>query len=128
MVLIWGLTGWLLFEAVERVINPTDVDGIFMLGTAIFGLFCNLVMMKTLHGGPGHSHGGGKGGHGGHGGHGGKSGHGGHGDKKKADHGHSHGGKNDHGDHDIIGHGDHGKSGHGGHGDHGGHENHNSKK
>lgn len=88
-----------------------------MLGTAVFGLFCNLVMMKTLHGGPGHSHGGGKGGHGGHGDKK-EAGHGGHGDKP--DSGHSHGGKGEHGDHVEGGHGGHG------HGE--GAENHNSKK
>ncbi len=74
-----------------------------MFGTAVFGLFCNLVLITVLHGGAGHDHGGG-GGHGGHGGHGG-GGHGDHGKKKE----HSHGGKS---------HGEHGgaKEEHGGHG------------
>lgn len=64
-----------------------------MLYTAAFGLFSNLVMMKVLHGGHGHSHGGHS--HGGDGGHshekkGGHS-HGGHShDKTKKGHGHSH--------------------------------------
>ena len=83
VVLIWALTLWLVVEAIDRIRNPSHVDGYLMLYTAIFGLFCNIVMAKTLHGSGGHSHGGG-GGHGGHGGHGGgekkkEGGHGGHG-------------------------------------------------
>lgn len=55
-----------------------------MFGTAVFGLFCNIVMASVLHGaGGGHSHGGG----GGHGGHGGHSGHGGKPKKKAHEHG-----------------------------------------
>ena len=63
-----------------------------MLGTAVFGLFCNLVLIKVLHGGEGHDHGGG-------------GGHGGHGEKKE----HSDGGE---------AHGEHGgeQEEHGGHG------------
>jgi zinc transporter 2 len=54
--LIWGLTIWLLFEAVHRIIDPQEVDGQFMLVTAVFGLLCNIIMAKVLHSSPGHSH------------------------------------------------------------------------
>lgn len=58
MALIWGLTIWLVFEAVQRIITPVEVDGLIMLITAIFGFVCNLVMFKLLHShGPGHGHG-----------------------------------------------------------------------
>ena len=76
VVLIWGLTIWLVVEAIKRLQDRSFViDGDFMLYTAIFGLISNLLMMKTLHGGHGHSHGG----------HGHSHG--------ENDHGHSHGSK-----------------------------------
>ena len=56
VALIWGLTIWLLFEAVNRVIEPQEVNGEFMLVTAVFGLLCNIIMAKVLHSSPGHSH------------------------------------------------------------------------
>lgn len=56
VALIWGLTIWLVFEAVHRVIEPEEVDGEFMLVTAVFGLLCNIIMAKVLHSSPGHSH------------------------------------------------------------------------
>lgn len=72
-----------------------------MLYTALFGLFCNIVMAKTLHGsGGGHDHGGG-GGHG-HGGSEKKESHGAHGGEK-GEHGGEHGG----GEHGDGGDGDH---------------------
>lgn len=79
--IIWLLTGILVYEAVERLINGTvDVEGSLMFGIAAFGLVVNIVMMFIL----GHDHG-----HGGH-----SHGHG---------HGHSHGHGDNHGhghDHD----------------------------
>jgi hypothetical protein len=59
VVLIWGLTGFLIYFATERVIeiDSVEVDGKIMFFTATFGLFANLVMIKVLHGhGHGHSH------------------------------------------------------------------------
>ena len=98
VILIWGLTGWLVFEAVLRIIDTQEVDGWFMFGTAVFGLCCNIVMAKVLHGGGGHSHGGG-------------GGHADHGKKKE----HAHGGGKAHGEHggEKKGHGDHGGKGKG---------------
>jgi solute carrier family 30 (zinc transporter), member 2 len=54
VLLIWGLTIWLLVEAVKRIINPEEVDGLIMLIVAGAGLLSNIVMGKILH-----SHGGG---------------------------------------------------------------------
>jgi zinc transporter 2 len=57
MILIWGLTIWLAFEAILRILSPVEVDGLIMLITAIFGFVCNIVMFKLLHS-HGHAHGG----------------------------------------------------------------------
>lgn len=70
VLLIWGLTAWLVHEAIDRVITPTEVDGKIMLITAGVGLLVNLIMVKVLHSGPGHHHlGGGECPHGHHHGH-----------------------------------------------------------
>lgn len=54
IVLIWGLTVVLVYEATMRIVQRTIVDNpLIMLATAGFGLFCNLVMAKILHSGPG---------------------------------------------------------------------------
>ena len=61
VILIWGLTIWLVYEAIQRVIyQDFEIQGEIMLITACFGLFCNLIMGKILHSGAhvGHSHGG----------------------------------------------------------------------
>jgi len=57
VLLILVLSTVLLYCAVLRFITPPkDFDANFMLGTAIFGLICNLVMVKVLHGnGGGHA-------------------------------------------------------------------------
>jgi len=83
VVLIWALTGVLVYLAIMRVIEPEDVDGEIMFITSCFGLLCNIVMGKMLHGHGGHHHG--------------------------HDHGHGHG--HDHGGHDHGGH-DHHKQSH----------------
>jgi zinc transporter 2 len=56
VVTIWLLTGLLLKEAIDRLINPSEIYAPVMLLTAILGLICNLAMMKVLHNGHGHSH------------------------------------------------------------------------
>jgi zinc transporter 2 len=70
VMMIWALTGVLLYQAVWRIIHidEIEVQGDVMFWTALFGLGCNLVMVKVLHGqdGGGHhncSHGHGHGGH-----------------------------------------------------------------
>eukprot|EP00128_Syssomonas_multiformis_P009433 Colp12_sorted_trinity150504_noHs@6804 len=72
VLLIWALTGVLIYEAVDRVMDPPEVDGLVMFITAIAGVAVNIFMGLIL--GHGHSHGGGGHGHG------------------ESDHGHSHGG------------------------------------
>jgi zinc transporter 2 len=57
VLLIWALTGVLLYEAVDRILNPEVVDGRTMFIVACLGLFVNICMGTILHG-PGH-HGGG---------------------------------------------------------------------
>ena len=48
VLIIWALTVWLVLEAINRVINPTPVDGLIMTITSIIGLCCNLVMGLIL--------------------------------------------------------------------------------
>lgn len=82
VLIIWALTGVLVYEAINRVIHPETVDGEIMFITAACGLGVNLLMMKILHQGHGHGHS-----------HGGGHDHGhSHGGPPKPTHGHSHGG------------------------------------
>lgn len=48
VTIIWGLTIWLLFEAAQRIIHPSDIQGGTMLLIAILGLIFNLVMGLIL--------------------------------------------------------------------------------
>lgn len=52
--IIWGLTAWLLSEAIHRIIHPSDVDGQIMVITAVAGLVGNIIMAFVL--GHNHSH------------------------------------------------------------------------
>lgn len=52
IALIWGLTAWLLSEAIHRMIHLSDVDGKIMLITAVGGLLGNIIMGLVL----GHTH------------------------------------------------------------------------
>jgi len=151
VMLIWVLTGILVYEAILRIIDLSKpnstihTDGKTMTIVAVCGLAVNLCLMKIL----GHSHGGHGGGGHGHS-HGGAapakrsspragyqalesakdSGHSeeGHDHAEHQDHGHAHGGDGGHGGEEDHGHShegeDHGHS-HEGHGDekggHGGH-------
>jgi len=50
VVLIWGLTAWLIHEAVQKIIrNDDQMDATVMLITAGVGLICNLSMCHILH-------------------------------------------------------------------------------
>ena len=54
IILIWGLTMLLFYEATMRIIDKSIVkDPLIMVITAGFGLFCNIVMAKVLHSAPG---------------------------------------------------------------------------
>eukprot|EP01136_Pigoraptor_vietnamica_P029760 Opistho-1_new@88215 len=59
VLLIWALTGVLIYEAVLRVLDKPDVDGKIMCITAACGVAVNILMGLTLHQSHGHSHGGG---------------------------------------------------------------------
>ena len=50
VLIIWILLLWLLFEAVQRLLNPDliDVNGEIMLITASIGLGCNIMNLITL--------------------------------------------------------------------------------
>ncbi|KAI8851709.1 hypothetical protein BC829DRAFT_488036 [Chytridium lagenaria] len=85
--LIWVLTAYLVYEAVQRIRNPSPIDGVVMCATAVVGVLVNLVLGATLHGEHGHhghSHS-----HGGHD-HGHSHSHGGHSHSHGHQHGHSH--------------------------------------
>ncbi|KAJ3417091.1 Metal tolerance protein 1 [Chytridiales sp. JEL 0842] len=53
-LLIWVLTAYLVWEAIERVQNPTEIDAPVMFGTALLGVFVNIAMAGVLHGDHGH--------------------------------------------------------------------------
>ncbi|EFA75386.1 putative zinc transporter [Heterostelium album PN500] len=68
VLMIWALTGVLLYEAVQRITHPPEVDGKVMFIIASCGLAINIIDAIILHfgaGGHGHSHGGGGHSHGG---------------------------------------------------------------
>jgi len=85
VVLIWGMTSWIVFEAIDRLNHREylTVNPKIMFITSLIGLFVNLLMGFTLHS---HGHG-----------HGHDHGHG-HGHSHGHNHGHSHkhGSKCDH--------------------------------
>jgi len=54
--IIWGLTAALVYEAIDRIINTHEVDGLIMMITAVIGLIINLSMLKVLHSTPGGTH------------------------------------------------------------------------
>lgn len=64
VLIVWILTLWIYYEAAGRLINKSygNLNPKYMLMTATFGIFANLVMMSSLHNGFGH-HGGGSLGH-----------------------------------------------------------------
>ena len=44
-----AVVGWILFEAVQRLITPREVDGGTMLGVALLGLLANVAVLGVLH-------------------------------------------------------------------------------
>ena len=83
VLLMWGLTAFLVYEAIDRISNPEKmkIDAQIMFITAVAGLLANLIMGKVLHS------------HGGHHGHD-------HGHGHAHDHGHGHSHGHGHGAHD----------------------------
>ncbi len=45
------LAGWIVVEAVQRLLEPQQVMGQLLLGVAVLGLLVNLVAFRILHGG-----------------------------------------------------------------------------
>ncbi|KAF5834227.1 hypothetical protein DUNSADRAFT_9180 [Dunaliella salina] len=67
-LMIWGVTGALVWEAILRILNPEPVDGKLMFIVACAGILCNIAIGLVLgghhhHGLASHSHDGGCGGH-----------------------------------------------------------------
>ena len=59
VLLLWLLTGIIVYNAVLRVLHPEDVDGFYMFIIASCGLLVNLIMgVILIQSGHGHSHGG----------------------------------------------------------------------
>ncbi len=46
-----AIVGWILFEAVQRLLNPIQIKGEMMLSIAIIGLFVNILALIILRGG-----------------------------------------------------------------------------
>ena len=57
ILLVWLLTGGLLWEAYNRLMNPEPVNGLIMLIVSTAGLFVNVIMAMILyHSGDAHLH------------------------------------------------------------------------
>lgn len=50
-LLLFGVAAYVLYEAVQRLSDPSEVAGIPVLVTAVFGLLVNIVSMRILAGG-----------------------------------------------------------------------------
>ncbi len=48
IMIIWVLTVWLVTEAIQRLITPSEIDAFLMLCISICGLLFNLIMGKIL--------------------------------------------------------------------------------
>ena len=57
VLIVWAMTGILLFEAVNRFIYLEEVNGRLMLIMAVVGLIVNFALFSTLHHGHDHDHG-----------------------------------------------------------------------
>ncbi|KAI8806863.1 cation efflux family-domain-containing protein [Cladochytrium replicatum] len=88
-LLIWILTAGLVWEGIQRLYNPTPIDGKIMFITAALGVLVNIALGFTLHGEHGHSHNGHSHGHS-HDHHGGHAHSHDHGDGHDRDHNHDH--------------------------------------
>ncbi len=49
-VMLWFLSGWIVWEAIGRLAAPPQVQGELMLWVAAAGLAINLIIMRWLHG------------------------------------------------------------------------------
>ena len=49
-LMLWFLSGWIIWEAAGRLANPPHVQGALVLWIAVVGLAINLMIMRWLHG------------------------------------------------------------------------------
>jgi len=49
-LMLWFLSGWIVWEAAGRLASPPSVQGGMVLWIAVIGLIINLVIMRWLHG------------------------------------------------------------------------------
>lgn len=56
IAMVWALTAYLVFEAVERIKKPEPIDAKVMLIVAAIGLVVNIVIAYTLHDNHDHHH------------------------------------------------------------------------
>jgi cobalt-zinc-cadmium efflux system protein len=47
---LWFLSGWIVWEAFERLMTPHPVKGAILLVVAVIGLLVNLLILRWLHG------------------------------------------------------------------------------
>lgn len=52
---LWLLALWIVVEAVQRLQSPSEILGLPMLAVAALGLIANLIALRLLHGGHGHT-------------------------------------------------------------------------
>ena len=50
IMIVWVMTAILVYEAVERLVNPAAVDGMVMFWVSFLGIMMNLVLMRVLSG------------------------------------------------------------------------------
>ncbi|MGH2488019.1 MAG: cation diffusion facilitator family transporter, partial [Candidatus Limnocylindria bacterium] len=50
-IILFGVAGYILYEAVQRLATPPEVIGLPMLAVAVIGLVVNLVSIRLLHAG-----------------------------------------------------------------------------
>lgn len=53
-MLLLLVSGWIVFEAIGRMLNPEPVEGLQMAGIALIGLVANVLAFGLLHGGHDH--------------------------------------------------------------------------
>jgi len=49
-VALWFLSGWIVWEAFGRLVEPPEVQGLIVIAVGLVGLVVNLVILKWLHG------------------------------------------------------------------------------
>lgn len=49
-VALWFLSGWIVWEALGRLLNPPEVHGWIVIAVGLAGLIINLIILKWLHG------------------------------------------------------------------------------